>query len=289
MPSAFACVLFQFLEILNLTFAGHMGDETLLGGIGLGNMTVNLFAISFIESMNSVVETMGSQAAGNGNLPLAGIILNRGRVLLMYAFVPISLILLNIQWIYLWAGQDEAIVAKMQTYMCFVVPGLAFYAIGDLQKRFLNSMGISRLPMMCSLIALFLHGGWVWLFAVYMDLGVTGFGLAVSMSNAITCVLMLILTNYEKTIEEAIFLPGEESFYGLGEYIKIAIPSTIMTCMDWWSFEIMIFTSGYFGRTAQAAQILLMNIMMFIHKFGEGMSMTAPALVGYKIGYGNIL
>jgi len=81
-----------------------MGSETLLGGIGLGNMTVNLFAISFIESMNSVVETMGSQAAGNNNLPLAGIILNRGRVLLMYAFVPISLILLNIKWIYLWAG-----------------------------------------------------------------------------------------------------------------------------------------------------------------------------------------
>lgn len=32
-----------------------------------------------------------------------------------------------------------------------------------------------------------------------------------------------------------------------------------------------------------------MNIMMFVHKFGEGMSMTAPALVGYQIGYGNVL
>jgi len=60
MPSAFACVLFQFLEIINLIFAGHMDDLSILGGIGLGNMTVNLFAISFIESMNSVVETMSS-------------------------------------------------------------------------------------------------------------------------------------------------------------------------------------------------------------------------------------
>ena len=41
-------------------FAGHMGDPALLGGIGLGNMTVNLFAIAFIESMNAVIETMGS-------------------------------------------------------------------------------------------------------------------------------------------------------------------------------------------------------------------------------------
>ena len=93
---------------------------------------------------------------------------------------------------------------------------------------------------------------------------------------------------YEQEIQKAIFFPGPESFYGIGEYVKIAVPSTIMTCMDWWSFEIMIFTSGFFGVTAQAAQILLMNIMMLVHKFGEGMSMTAPALIGKQIGYGNV-
>ena len=58
---------------------------------------------------------------------------------------------------------------------------------------------------------------------------------------------------YEQEIQKAIFFPGPESFYGIGEYVKIAVPSTIMTCMDWWSFEIMIFTSGFFGVTAQAA------------------------------------
>ena len=28
---------------------------------------------------------------------------------------------------------------------------------------------------------------------------------------------------------------------------------------------------------------------MFVHKFGEGMSMCAPALVGFQIGYGNVV
>lgn len=86
----------------------------------------------------------------------------------MYTFIPIIFILLNIKFFYLWAGQDEEIVNKMQLYMYFVLPGLAFYGIGDLQKRFLNSLGISRLPMICSLLSLFLHGGWVWLFAVHL-------------------------------------------------------------------------------------------------------------------------
>jgi len=181
---------------------------------------------------------------------LAGTIMNRGRVLLMYTFIPISMILLSIHWVYLLVGQDDSIVHQMQHYMYYLLPGLAFYGIGDLQKRFLNSMGISRLPMLCSFISLVFHGPWVYFLTVYLDLKVVGFGIAVSISNATTCILMLILTLREKKIEEAIFFPNSESFFGIYEYLRIAIPSTMMTCMDWWSFEIMIFTSGYFGKTA---------------------------------------
>ena len=46
-------------------------------------------------------------------MKLAGIILNRGRVLLMYTFIPITFILLNIKFLYLWAGQDQEVVDKM--------------------------------------------------------------------------------------------------------------------------------------------------------------------------------
>lgn len=168
----------------------------------------------------------------------------------MYTFVPISCLLLSFHWVYLLAGQDEGIVAQMQHYMYYLIPGLAFYGIGDLQKRFLNSMGISRLPMVCSLISLVFHGPWVWFLTHYHQLGVVGFGIAVSISNATTCILLLLLTLREEKIKEAIFFPSSESFYGIYEYLRIAIPSTMMTCMDWWSFEIMIFTSGYFGKTA---------------------------------------
>ena len=66
---------------MNLYTAGHMKDPTIMAGIGLGNMTQNLFAVAFIESFNSVIQVLGSQAYGSGNLKLCGIYLNRGRVL----------------------------------------------------------------------------------------------------------------------------------------------------------------------------------------------------------------
>jgi hypothetical protein len=45
---------------MNLSFAGHMKNPSILAGIGLGNMTINLFAMAFIDSMNSVIEVLVS-------------------------------------------------------------------------------------------------------------------------------------------------------------------------------------------------------------------------------------
>ena len=58
-----------------------MKNPAIMAGIGLGNMTLNLFAVAFIESTNSVIETLGSQAYGAGKKELCGVYLNRGRFL----------------------------------------------------------------------------------------------------------------------------------------------------------------------------------------------------------------
>jgi Na+-driven multidrug efflux pump len=81
---------------MNLSFAGHMQDPSIMAGIGLGNMTINLFAIAFIDSMNQVIEVLVSQAFGNNNKELCGVYLNRGRFMLTCLFIPITYIILNI-------------------------------------------------------------------------------------------------------------------------------------------------------------------------------------------------
>lgn len=41
-------------------FAGHLHNTSLVAGIGLGNMTINLFLISILESFNQAIETLAS-------------------------------------------------------------------------------------------------------------------------------------------------------------------------------------------------------------------------------------
>lgn len=98
-----------------------------------------------------------------------------------------------------------------------------------------------------------MHYIWLTIFTVKYDLGIQGIGISVALTNGVTYFSLLIYSNYVQELQDCLFCPDRRSFFGLWEYIKIAIPMTLMTCTDWWVFEIMIFTAGLFGVVNQAA------------------------------------
>ena len=81
--------------------------QAMLNGAGLGNMTQNLVGLSVIYGLNSVVETLSSQAYGSGKKKLCGVYLNRARLLLTLLYGPIAVILLHSEKILVFAGQDR--------------------------------------------------------------------------------------------------------------------------------------------------------------------------------------
>ena len=58
---------------------------------------------------------------------------------------------------------------------------------------------------------------------------------------------------------------------GAKAYLRIAIPTTIMICLDWWAWELMILISGTFGVDQQAAQICIMHIVAFAYMAAIGL------------------
>ena len=45
----------MFVEVFNLYFIGHMGEATLVAGVGLGNMYINAMGFAIILGLNSTV------------------------------------------------------------------------------------------------------------------------------------------------------------------------------------------------------------------------------------------
>jgi len=76
----------------------------MIAGVGLGNTTQNLVALSIVYGLNSTIETLVSQAWGAGEKKLCGVYLNRGRLILSLFFIPIFIILENTESILIYLG-----------------------------------------------------------------------------------------------------------------------------------------------------------------------------------------
>lgn len=94
----------------------------------------------------------------------------------------------------------------------------------------------------------------------YYKWDVVGLGIAGSVTNFLLYLCVII---YSSTIEElkpAIFLPERDTFENVDQYLRYGIPSLLMMCLEWWSMEVTILSTGYLGVNQQAAQMVLVMI-----------------------------
>ena len=64
----------------------------MIAGIGMGNVVVNMLAMSISIGLNSALETLVSQAKGSNDDELCSTYLNRSRLILALYFIPLSII-----------------------------------------------------------------------------------------------------------------------------------------------------------------------------------------------------
>jgi len=145
---AMISLFFQFFaEAVNTYYVGNLNDTFMLAGIGLGNMTINIFCFAVFMGLNGAIETLVSQAYGSKNYYLCGVYLNRGRIIVACSFIPTSILLLNCKSILIGLGQHEMTSHYALLYIQTILPGLFFQAQFDAVRRFLNSMNYSVIPM----------------------------------------------------------------------------------------------------------------------------------------------
>lgn len=75
----------------------------------------------------------------------------------------------------------------------------------------------------------------------------------------------------------------QESFLGWGQYLRIAIPTTILGCVEWWAFEFIVIFAGTIGVEYLQAQVAVININYCIFMLSMGLQFTASGLVGQTL------
>lgn len=117
LPSIVANLSWVLVEVINIMFVGHLGEPELVAGVGIGNVFINIFGWVILFGLNQTLVTLVSQSYGQGNLQLCGIYLNRGRVITMFAAVPITIVFYQSGNILLAAGIDAETAKYAQIYI----------------------------------------------------------------------------------------------------------------------------------------------------------------------------
>ena len=80
---------------VNTIFAGQFAEDSAakLAGVGLGSMILGMFCRHVLAGLNSAIETLVSQAFGQGELKLTGVYLNRGFFIMTVFYLPLALFL----------------------------------------------------------------------------------------------------------------------------------------------------------------------------------------------------
>ena len=93
----------------------------------------------------------------------------------------------------------------------------------------------------------------------------------------------MLYTNFQTIIKNEMTpnLKQVMKIEGLVEYVKLGIPSALMICIEWWSYEFITIISGYISVEAQAAQVVMTNINALIWMIALGLQQASCCYIGH--------
>lgn len=60
---------YMFVQLINTYYIGHQNDSTLIAGVGMGNMLINVLAFAIMQGLNGALETLISRKYGQSKDP----------------------------------------------------------------------------------------------------------------------------------------------------------------------------------------------------------------------------
>ncbi|XP_061558720.1 multidrug and toxin extrusion protein 1-like [Phycodurus eques] len=283
----FISQLMSFLiSFVSLVFCGHLG-KTELAGVALAIAVINVTGISIGSGLASACDTLISQTYGGGNLKLVGVILQRGILILLLSCFPCWAVMLNTQPLLLAVGQSTDIARLSQLYVNIFMPALPAAFMYQLQGRYLQNQGIMW-PQVISGAACNVFNAIInYVFLGVLELGVAGSAAANAISQYSLMVFLFVYMNARGLHKATWDGWSLDSLREWGPFLRLAVPSMLMMCLEWWLYEIASFLAGLISEVELGAESILYQLAVMVFMFPTGFSIAASICVGNALGAGN--
>ncbi|XP_047403102.1 multidrug and toxin extrusion protein 1-like isoform X1 [Sciurus carolinensis] len=286
-PAFLAQLMMFLISFISSVFCGHLGKLE-LDAVTLAIAVINVTGISVGHGLSSACDTLISQTYGSQNLKHVGVILQRGMLILLLCCFPCWALFLNTQHILLLFRQDPDVSRLTQTYVMIFIPALPASFLYTLQVKYLLNQGIVLPQILTGVAANLVNALANYLFLHQLHLGVMGSALA-NMIAQFTLALLLFLYILGRKLHQATWGGWSlECLQDWASFLRLAIPSMLMLCIEWWAYEIGSFLSGILGMVELGAQSIVYELAVIVYMIPMGFSVAANVRVGNALGAGNI-
>ncbi|XP_037327427.2 multidrug and toxin extrusion protein 1-like isoform X1 [Pungitius pungitius] len=285
-PLLLSRILNYLLPFVVTMFCGRLGNEV-MAGYGLASATINVTTAATGYGLGLACDTLVSQTFGGKNLLRVGVILQRGIIILLLFCLPCWGLLLNAQAILLCLGQNPEVARIAQLYITAFLPAVPAMFLQHLQVSYLQNQGIILPQMYAAAVANIANVVTNYTFLYWLDLGVSGSAAANTLSQIYICTFLFAYIWWKKLHVKTWGGWSAESLQEWGSYMKLAFPSTLMKCFEWWVYELGGFFAGMLSENELAAQHAVIMVAFITYMFPLGIQAAACARVGNALGAGN--
>ncbi|XP_041669911.1 multidrug and toxin extrusion protein 1 [Cheilinus undulatus] len=274
------------VSFVSTIFCGHMG-KTELAGVTLAIAVINVTGISIGAGLAAACDTLISQTFGGRNLLRVGVILQRAILILTLACFPCWAVLINTEPLLLAVRQEPEVARLAQLYVKIFMPALPATFMYSLLTRYLQNQGIIWPQVITGVIVNFLNALINYIFLKALNLGVAGSALANTLSQYSLTVVLYAYIIWRGLHKATWGGWSKECLRDWGSYIYLAIPSMVMLCVEWWTYEIGSFLAGLISEVELGAQSVVYELANVAYMFPMGFGIAGNVRVGNALGAGD--
>ncbi|XP_020890001.1 protein DETOXIFICATION 7 isoform X3 [Arabidopsis lyrata subsp. lyrata] len=243
----------QFLlQVISMVMAGHL-DELSLSAVAIATSLTNVTGFSLIVGF---------------------------AVSLVWIFMDKLLELFH---------QDPLISQLACRYSIWLIPALFGFALLQPMTCYFQSQGLILPLFVSSLGAICFHIPFCWLLVYKLRFGIVGAALSIGFSYWLNVFLLRIFMSNSALHREMKNLGLQELISSMKQFIALAIPSAMMICLEWWSFEILLLMSGLLPNSKLETSVISICLTTSALHFVlvNAIGASASTYVSNELGAGN--
>ncbi|KAG6573927.1 Protein DETOXIFICATION 12, partial [Cucurbita argyrosperma subsp. sororia] len=284
-----AVTLSQFLlQMVTMMMVGHLG-ELALSSSAVAISISGVTGFSVLLGLSSALETLCGQAYGARQYQKLGTQTYTAIFCIFLFSIPISLSWIFLEKLLIFFGQDPRISHEAGKFIVWLIPALFACAFLQPLVRYFQAQSLVIPMVICSSITLSFHVPFCWFMVYKAELRNLGGALAMSLSYWLNVILLALYMIFSPKCATTRGVISMEMFRGIQEFFSLAIPSAVMVCLEWWSFELLILLSGLLPNPELETSVLsvCLNTIATLYSIPYGLGAAGSTRVSNELGAGN--